>query len=253
MIAVFLLLPLLLGILLVLGGTLAARWFVKTSPTKLAGSLRSGKSFALVLLGVFLLMRGQVMLGGSLVMAGLGGLNTPLGGAGGFGGGAGGFGTRGNTRKRPGQTSTVRTAHLEATLDHDSGEMDALVLSGPHQGRRLSQLGEADVIGLWREFAGERDSRLVVEAYLDRRHPEWREDLERDGDGRSGRSSGSGGGGAMTVEEAYQVLGLQTGAGEAEIRASHRRLMKQMHPDQGGSTYLAARLNEAKDILLKKR
>lgn len=258
MIAFLLLLPLILGIAMVFAGTAVLRWFVRASPKKLAGSMRSGRSFALVLLGIFLLMRGQVMLGGSLVMAGLGGLSGAAGGgAGGFGGpfgGLGGFGTRpGNSRKRSGQSSTVRTPNLEATLDHDSGEMDAKVLAGPFAGRRLSEMDEADVVGLWHDFADERDSRLVVEAYLDRRHPEWREDLERDHHRGAGGARGAGGGGAMTVQEAYEVLGLQAGAGEAEIRASHRRLMKQMHPDQGGSTYLAARLNEAKDILLRKR
>lgn len=257
MIVFLLLLPLILGIVLVFAGTAVLRWFLRASPAKLAGSMRSGRSFALVLLGIFLLMRGQVMLGGSLVMAGLGGLSNAPGGAGGLGGSFGGFGgfrTRpGNANKRSGQSSTVRTPHLEATLDHDSGEMDATVLAGPFAGQRLSQMNEADVVGLWHGFADERDSRLVVEAYLDRRHPEWRDDLERDHDRRSGGARGAGGGGSMSVQEAYEVLGLQAGASEAQIRASHRRLMKQMHPDQGGSTYLAARLNEAKDILLGKR
>jgi hypothetical protein len=56
--------------------------------------------------------------------------------------------------------------------------------------------------------------------------------------------------GAMTVDEAWQVLGLQPGANAAEIRAAHRRLMRGAHPDQGGSDWLAARINQARDILL---
>jgi len=254
-IGLVLLLPLILGVGLFLAGAAAARWYANANPQQLAKRVRSGGSLALVVVGILLLVRGQVAIGGSLVMAGLGGLSGSQAGGHSFGGGLGGFGRAGraNARKRPGQTSTVRTRHLAATLDHDSGDMDVEVLTGQHQGRRLSEMTGTEVAALWRDLSADEESRLVLEAYLDRRHPEWRENAERDGDRGARGAGGPAGGGAMTVHEAYEVLGLQPGASEAEIRASHRRLMKQMHPDQGGSTYFAARLNEAKDILLKKR
>jgi hypothetical protein len=70
----------------------------------------------------------------------------------------------------------------------------------------------------------------------------------------AGTGAGAGAGpsrsGAMTREEAYQVLGLHVGASEADIRAAHHRLMRAAHPDAGGSDWLAARINQARDMLL---
>jgi DnaJ-domain-containing protein 1 len=136
-------------------------------------------------------------------------------------------------------------------LDHDTGEMDGTVLAGFFAGRRLSSFDEAGLQQLLAECrAGDPDGVRLLDAYLDRRFPHWRdrthasEQTQADDKPRSG---------ALTEEEAYQILGLEPGASLAAIRQAHRTLMKKLHPDQGGSTYLAARVNQAKDFLLQHR
>jgi hypothetical protein len=153
----------------------------------------------------------------------------------------------GGTTRSGGQDSTVRTAFLEMQLDHDSGAVNGRVLAGQHAGRRLDDLPEALLLQLLREMAGDADSVALFEVYLDRRMPGWRDDVKQDSAAGAGRPAGAG---TMSQEEAYQVLGLAPGAGAAEIHAAHRRLMKLAHPDQGGSTFLAAKINQAKDKLL---
>jgi hypothetical protein len=148
-----------------------------------------------------------------------------------------------------GQTSRVRARFIDARLDHDSGALSGRVLEGRFEGRELDDLGQSELIDLIGDAAADADSVALIEAYLDRRFPGWRDDIDEDvGLGAGGATNAS----AMTDEEAYEVLGLSPGASEADIRAAHRRLLKGVHPDQGGSTFLAARINQAKDWLLGK-
>jgi hypothetical protein len=152
---------------------------------------------------------------------------------------------RGPSPKTSGQTSTVTTDHLEMELDHDSGAMSGRVVKGMFAGRDLETLKPAEVALLWHDcrFVDPQSAQLL-ETYLDRVHPTWREDITRgerqmrDHDGR------------MQPDEAYEILGLKPGATDDEIRRAHRDLMLKLHPDRGGSTYLAAQVNEAKDVLL---
>ena len=143
--------------------------------------------------------------------------------------------------------STVRTAALEMELDHNTGALEGLVLAGRHEGKMLGSMGLAELKQLYRELPGDPESRQLLETYLDGRFPVWRENTQADGDEGLGVPPGSG---AMTKEEAYKILGLEAGAAATEVRKAHRRLMQRLHPDLGGTSFLAARINEAKDVLL---
>jgi len=139
----------------------------------------------------------------------------------------------------------VTTEHLEVELDHETGDVSGRVLKGFFAGRRLEDLKPVELAHLWQDcrFA-DPQSAQIIEAYLDRAHPTWREDMTR-GAGAEPATDGK-----MTRAQALDVLGLQEGASEEDIRRAHRELMKRMHPDHGGSTFLAAKINEAKDVLL---
>jgi len=173
-------------------------------------------------------------------------------------------------RQRPGapagrlssgaRVSSVRTAFLEMVLDQSSGALSGHVLAGSFTGRDLGGLSRTELALLWRECrAGEPQSRQLLEAYLDRRWPEWRAEMPRSGASDMGGQRGGGAGegersrAPMTRAEAFEVLGLPPGAGTEDIKSAHRNLMKRLHPDQGGSNYLAAKINEAKDLLTGKR
>lgn len=146
-----------------------------------------------------------------------------------------------------GRKSTVRSAMFEMELDHESGELDGAVLTGEHEGRRLSQLSEDELLELLQATRQDGESAALLEAYLDRRIAGWRENAQSHPGAGQGAAPGTG---AITKEEAYQILGLAPGAGPKDVRDAHRRLMKRLHPDSGGSTFLATKINQAKEILL---
>lgn len=142
-------------------------------------------------------------------------------------------------------TSDVESDFFAMTLNHANGNMNGEVKRGRFRGRRLSTMSLEDLGALLREVQNDADSVSLLETYLDRAHPDWRE--------QGGGTSTPAPSGTMTAEEAYRVLGLKAGASDADVKAAYRRLMGQMHPDHGGSDYLAAKVNQAKDFLLKGR
>jgi hypothetical protein len=211
--------------------------YAKADPKMLATVMRpAGGILALAAAG-FLFFRGHIEIAIPLGLAGLGLL------------GWGPFASTGlfqRTRKTPGQVSRVRAPFVEMELDHDSGTMRGRILAGRHDGASLETLDLTTLLGLFTEF--DADSRALLAAYLDRREPNWREQAQ--GDAAAGQ--GTARSGKMTEEEAYQILAVPAGASAEEIGRAHRSLMKKVHPDQGGSTYLAAQINEAKDVLLRR-
>jgi DnaJ-domain-containing protein 1 len=225
------------ALLLVLGAISA---FTKADPKQVALLLRwIGGGAALAAAG-FLLSRGAIAIAIPLGAFGLGLLGWTSFWPASF---------TARTQRSTGQVSKVRTAFLEMELDHDTGAMRGRVIAGSHQGASLDALDRAALIKLLSEV--DDDSRDLLAAYLDRMAPGWREQAQQDSAGSSGPPPA--GGGKMTEQEACQILGVTPGASKEEITRAHRSLIKKLHPDQGGTTYLAARINEAKDVLLRRR
>jgi hypothetical protein len=157
-----------------------------------------------------------------------------------------------NRSKRPirsaeGQKSTVRSANLEMELDHDTGEMDGTILTGRLKGVRLSSLSGDEILSLYFDFRSDTDSISLLESFLDRYYPDWRDRVDSDASGNQNDTSGFDN---MNRQEAYQILGLEQNASQEEIHQAWRRLIKGVHPDSGGSAFLAAKINSARDILL---
>lgn len=228
---------LIFGLLALILGLWALNVISKVDPRVGARVTKAGGGLLAVAAAAFLGLRGEIGLAVPLGAFGLGLLGwLPFGPA--------GFSSR--TKRQAGQVSRVRTAFLEMELDHDSGKMRGHVTAGLHQGAALDQLDLTTLCGLLHEV--DEESRALLMAYLDRRHPRWREHAQA----HTGTGSAASSGGKMSEKEAYQILGLEAGANKDAITRAHRTLMKKFHPDQGGTSYLAARINEAKDVLLRR-
>lgn len=214
---------LILGIALLVGFVLIGRWFAAADPAVLARVLKGALIGAILAGGIFLAVTGKLIPAAVLASTVLPlllrwrALAKRMKSAGG---------------PTAGQASTVETDFLRARLDHDSGAMTGEVLRGVFAGRRLEALSIDDLRALRAECAdADPQAAAILDAYLE-------------------RVGGDGAGGAMSREEALEILGLAPGASTEEIKAAHRTLIRKLHPDQGGSTYLAAKINRAKDVLL---
>jgi hypothetical protein len=228
---------LLLGLAALVLFLVAGRAFATANPAALARQLR--------------IMAGVAAFGaaGLLVVRGMAGYALSLGAIGAWllwGRGIGGFRPSGHAQKTNGRTSRVVTDHLEVELEHDTGAIRGRILKGAFVGRELENLKPVELAHLWADCRfTDPQSAQILEAYLDRVHPTWRDDMAR-----ANSAETSGPDGKMTRDQALEILGLKPGASEEDIRHAHRELMMKLHPDRGGSTYLAAKINEAKDVLL---
>ena len=234
---------------------LGYRWFMRTPPKQVSRSLKQAALWAVALIFLILAMTGRM---NWIVAAGAAALP---------------FAKRAFTLLRflptaknlygryqasksyrppgGGQTSTVETRFLRMTLDHDSGNMDGEILEGGYEDRLLSQLSLNELLSLHTECQrDDPESALLLEAYLDHCHTQWREQPSAHTssytDSKKPTST------TMAPEEAREILGVGKNASELEITQAHRRLMHKLHPDRGGSDYLASKINLAKDCLLGK-
>lgn len=218
-----------------------AKYFASANPAKLAKVGKTAGGVAALGGALFLMARGRIEMA-----IGLGGFGLYLLGFLGNHKWADMFRSVGGTPK----TSTVRSPMIEMELDHETGSMQGRVLAGEFEGRGLADLTRPQCEALFTQCArDDPEGARLLDAYLDRRFPGRRAAGEADGDTGGGRARQSG---AMTEDEAYQVLGLAKGATREDIAGAHRALMKKLHPDHGGTSNLAARVNEAREVLLRR-
>ena len=229
---------LVIGLILLFLLVQGIKQFGRMDAATAARLVRHGGGVLGMLGALLLVLRGRIGLAAALanMVAGFAGWKTPGAASSAFrnvGAGA-----------SPGRASTARSAMIEMRLDHDTGVMTGRVLAGAFAGRAVETLSRPELLSLRQELKrDDPDGVNLLEAYLDRRFAGWREADQGERERR--------GGGAMSRREALEVLGLAEGASAADIVRAHRTLMKKFHPDHGGSTTLAARVNQAKDVLMQ--
>lgn len=245
-----------LGVGLLLALLLLSRWYVSADPKIVLKALKwAGLSLAMCVV-VWLALTGKLwaafaalpamMMWFMRLFTGLRYMQMfrRMLGLGGAGSGWTTPGAGGGTNSSKTQHSDVQTRFVVMRLDHATGQVSGEVLDGRFAGRRLDDLNLDELLELLVEAQVDADSARLVESYLDRRAPGWRTH-QKSSSSPSGSRSGD-----MTRAEALRVLGLQDGASADDIKAAHRRLMAQVHPDHGGTDYLAQQINLAKDVLL---
>ncbi len=228
---------------------LTLSWMARADPARLGRALAALVVVLLVLIALLLLALGRPVIAGPAFLSALALLWKMHGLARLFARGIGGRRAGGTAPRR----SVVETDWLRLALDLDSGETEGEILRGPFAGRRLADLDRQEFMRLRALLAGDPESRRLLDAWAARERPAWMADADDEGDGARDERAGRGpaaGGQEMSREEALAMLGLEEGADADEIRAAHRRLMRRLHPDHGGTSYLAARLNQAKEVLL---
>ena len=152
---------------------------------------------------------------------------------------------RGQAGSTGSKQSEVSARILTMTLDHDSGDLSGVVLEGPFKDWLLEELDRQQLDELLAYCQREdADSAQLLASYLEQRFPDDETAQERAESDHPHNATG------LSRAEALSLLGLEEGATHDEIISAHRTLIQKVHPDRGGSDYLAAKINEAKDFLL---
>jgi hypothetical protein len=241
---------LLSGLALLGAAILLLRFLLKADPRTIVRLTKLVIGLGMGLLGMMITLRGVFFFGGPVAIYGLLLSARALGWEGMPGLRLPGLSLDGAPRSSStgGSESGVRTRYLDMTLDHQTGAMDGLIREGAHRGRRLTELSTIEAVDLLRDVRlNDPESVRLVEAFLDREHPDW-----RDVGGTGSAETGSGfTGGPMTHAQALAILALTGTPSEDEVREAYKQQMKLHHPDQGGTDEDAARLNQARDVLLQ--
>ena len=233
-----------LGIALLIGALLIARWYVNAPPSALLKMFKWSAIFLAVIIGLFFLIVGPKLwalwslpvllpwIMRARTAARLAKNWSRM--------------SSNNQKTQSGseQMSEVETKFLRMYLDHQTGEMNGEVIQGAFEGKTLRSLSLEDLLKLLSEIDLDSQSVQVLTAYLEMYHSgEWKQES-------NGQDSAVNTDGSMSVEEAYKILGLETGASDDSIKEAHLKLMNKNHPDHGGSNFLATKINQAKDLLL---
>lgn len=228
-----------IGLSVLVALLVGGRSLASADPKKLARALKLSAAIILGLLAGFFVLTGRFAFAPPLAIIALMLLrNRPF-----FGGGS---------RPSSGQTSNVETNWLQATLNHDSGEMDGKVLRGEFEGHTLSSMTLEQLLQFREEAAADEQTLNILNTFLDRYFSEEADTEQTAGQSsKEERTRARSTGGPMSRAEALEILELDSSASKDDIKSAHRQLMKKFHPDHDGSDYMAAKLNEAKDLLLK--
>jgi hypothetical protein len=236
--------PILVGFAILILTIFALKAYTKAPPALLARVLKAFGGVGALGAGALLFARGRIDLGVFLIGAGLGLLGLWRMGANPF---------AGSGASSAGGVSRVRSAMIEMELDHATGAVRGVVLAGRDEGKRLDALTRTNLMELYTTCrSDDPEGARLLEVYLDRRFPGWRQTGNGEGNTRGHGPGARRHPGSISEDEAYEILGLKKGAPRQDIARAHRDLMKKLHPDHGGTTDLAARVNEAKEVLMRR-
>ncbi len=226
---------LLLGVLILAGLMWAMSWYAKAPDARRNSAIKSALLYGIAIALLLLVVTGRIPLIFAAISAAIPFIHRLIA----FKGLIGIVGRFAGQKFGP---TTLTTQWLIVEYDLGTRRLDALVTRGEFEHSRLSTLNEAQLNRLLIEVKEDFQSRAAVNAYILSQHA--------GGAPGANQHSSSAPHSDISVDQAYEILNLKVGATAGEIKRAHKKLMQKMHPDRGGSGYLAAQINAAKDLLL---